>query len=79
MRPGGQDGIPDSIRFRTASAEAVRRGGARVFWSSLAGLKPESGAEVGDQVGCTGSYGSLQQGGRSAVYFQELALVAAYR
>ena len=51
MRPGGLDGIPDSIRFRTASAEAVRRGGARVFWSSLAGLKPESEGEVGDQVG----------------------------
>lgn len=47
----GPDGIPDSIRFRTASAEAARRGGARVFWSSLAGLKPESEGEVGDQGG----------------------------
>lgn len=47
-----------------------------MFWSSLAGLKPESGW---GQVDCTGSYRSLQQGGRSAVCFQEIALVAAYR
>lgn len=31
----------------TASAEAVRRGGACVFWSSLAGLKLGVGVGVG--------------------------------
>ena len=47
-----------------------------MFWSSLAGLKLGVGGGGGC---CTGSCGSLQQGGRSALCFQELSLVPKYR
>lgn len=40
----------------TASAEAVRRGGACVFWSSLARLKPGVGVGGGDALEAAGAF-----------------------